>query len=1124
MDSLDSINYKWIETYLNSRENNSKDKIKIDYLCEVLKETAALSQSLQKKTFIPSQTDLAVIEKISSIVERTLEVEELNALVTTKLLPEEIILIKELYHSNSLVQEFDLIFYSNESRTKYNWLIDTLTKEVEPAMLKGCCRALKNDIRNVTIYYELVKARSKVSISDRIGEINDIQRKLGAEEFFSFFDKHIENSVDALFVLRGLEKEEMNQVVRVDLAEDWNGLTNLTELVRFAKTPLFKEFMLDDAFRDSFLRTMNTLPTGIKSSMRSHLREAVLESELPIDTIKKIFAFSSGNPLSSLIFLENYSEVKEIIDTFPQMSPSFAYGLSDLIPAKPSLAHAKTLVDIAKKVSPDAAEKCLEIWKVGEDALFNEILLNFETRESPFDRFIHPEALSKNPQDPHLLAALVKIKNEKLISAVLKDGLDDINISLVKLESQGETRFVEKIISTLQAGKISEKEVSILRLLQSGEIDLALSFMNQWDKKLGLWVGQIPEIYRSAPLLRQIYMIQRDLKALGISDFPLKIPEIATQNEIESTLRDIQLWIIECNENPEKKSQFSNFKNIKSHLENRFENILKQEKNAVEGLIKCLMTPTGEIPPSLIAILRETNAYQSFLDSCPKLQKAEITLFLDMLSNNSSIPIRLEAIQYNEKISRLLQIKNPSKVDINKALYTSLMTPTRQHDLIGSCFATSLAIVQDQSQLGLMQTFEDYLSLINDQKLVRLQKTDYGPIKKMYPAIAFDRNKIGSDEVPYLSRVREMTMASMGGATAKEKLLLQSANLISKWAEEDNPAISRKIIGWLDAYTQVIFAPLGEKDSNDKWVDIWRLQESADPLSDPKAMMELYMRCIDGIQEDSFKKSLLEKIRAEEALREISESKPWRLISEGSSQQSLIHEYTLEDKDLLENRHIVFGGKDILKMIVDNQHRLPADFRKQLIENPHLRVNVSSQDHAFTYLPRGLEDIMSKGENWYKTFAKDYSIDRNTVLKQGVIMELFSSMKNDKTYREFLNSPLMKELIFSKKEMTLGALWSDFKDAADVWGFDPVEKKSLLNQILPLLLKVSKNVKPLVLFDENYHNLDIIACQDLSGKVRFLQRYEYEPGKFIYLKCALAEEPMINLPQFPYMPHEFNIK
>ena len=105
---------------------------------------------------------------------------------------------------------------------------------------------------------------------------------------------------------------------------------------------------------------------------------------------------------------------------------------------------------------------------------------------------------------------------------------------------------------------------------------------------------------------------------------------------------------------------------------------------------------------------------------------------------------------------------------------------------------------------------------------------------------------------------------------------------------------------------------------------------------------------------------------------------------------------------------------------------------------------------------------------------------------------------------------------------TMGALWSDFKDAADAWGFSPMEKRSLLNQAEALLFFRTKSANPLVIFDENYPNRDIVAFLGLSGEALFLNRLEYD-GKFVYLKSGFAEEPIISLQQFPAISHEYNI-
>lgn len=151
-----------------------------------------------------------------------------------------------------------------------------------------------------------------------------------------------------------------------------------------------------------------------------------------------------------------------------------------------------------------------------------------------------------------------------------------------------------------------------------------------------------------------------------------------------------------------------------------------------------------------------------------KNEEQHVRRVLENLRNYSFFGDRLETIQIPKQAQEVLLVNTVlirhastpiSTRDAQVAALSALLKPLRQSHLVGSCFGTATAIQMESTVTGLRYVLEDYISIISNGYLARI---DSKSVRREFP-ISFDLEayKLHFEKDHFLVRVREFSISSM---------------------------------------------------------------------------------------------------------------------------------------------------------------------------------------------------------------------------------------------------------------------------------------------------------------------------------------------------------------------------
>lgn len=159
---------------------------------------------------------------------------------------------------------------------------------------------------------------------------------------------------------------------------------------------------------------------------------------------------------------------------------------------------------------------------------------------------------------------------------------------------------------------------------------------------------------------------------------------------------------------------------------------------------------------------------------------ARLVQAMSGISENSDNPI----FPMLKKIFDLREDKPVSQYMIMLAILSAQMTRVRQEPHTESCFGTQTAIETQANHCHLLGTLDDYIHLIRDGSLTRLDRTVQPETTIEYKAIVCERDYKEIIDHP-LSRAREYTIARMCTEKMRYYLLKEAFSLLSPTGKKE---------------------------------------------------------------------------------------------------------------------------------------------------------------------------------------------------------------------------------------------------------------------------------------------------------------------------------------------------
>lgn len=396
--------------------------------------------------------------------------------------------------------------------------------------------------------------------------------------------------------------------------------------------------------------------------------------------------------------------------------------------------------------------------------------------------------------------------------------------ALFKLQAQRETQLSETAISIMHkpSNIRSLQEKQFLMFIAAERFSLARDYMNaskdpseaHFWKNLSIFFpdpqSTPQEQQRKISILQSLRDLQLSIKERAIPSFEVNFPTKALESIERMAMlmaqhgkADFHNWVsmiqYSLKHNPEallKKISSPSWQTVEKSLESLkgtsealdallkdLPEDIKHIEDAIQGQLKfiasrqagfdtsekllsrLLLTLGGTINVPIIHLIRKT----SLIKNSDRYEDVHRKRILDLLEQQHTVSDRLECVHAPPEESRqqaLVKSMMNGEAERNHAqaaVLQALFTPLRQSQA-GSCFGTAIAIQLDSSVQGLKQSLEDYISLVHNGYLTRINKNGAG----FQHPMSFDAKTYGElfAKDNFLTRVREFTIASMGASRA----------------------------------------------------------------------------------------------------------------------------------------------------------------------------------------------------------------------------------------------------------------------------------------------------------------------------------------------------------------------
>lgn len=908
-----------------------------------------------------------------------------------------------------------------------------------------------------------------------------------------------------------------------------NDLVALLTVIPGDSQPLLRELTDDSQFRDDFFRTANNTSVSYEDGtvdVDKTFTYAVLPAmvESPADRLaqrKECFHIAAGHPKALDRVMrddELYNGLRGIRSGEHRAMLPTLLGLLDA--DRPMLV--KDLVRLIEQGDDLTAANLLDMCKGGYINEAETLLLmktspiNNDTRMLA-DQLLLNAGAKRGSAIRAVIAMYEQGTNGALLDRIRTRGINDINLNVLLLASRGHSALADKTLALFDKRTVTQGEMVLRNLVARGELELAVAIDSEPGNLLWSWIDKMPPEKVNNLNIRQLYAISREVARFDPTSQARLNGEISSVlartervDAFSKALASIHLGLME---NPKKGIQAN--LNIAYIIEERLARALKVENernngfaNAANVTASAIMSAYGEINPIHVDALTGLDSFKELMAQFDPEQVAQIHRVLDACKANADFTMRLRQAKIpppgspmHAVIVKSLSLPRGAKLTrshINEVMISGLMTPTRQAG-IGSCFATSYVMQQEKSVEGMRQILEDYVQLLNTQKLVRVEGVRVADYTANIDPSFMDKFK-GEH---YLNRVREFTMASMG--VVQEMGLIDtfkgyykvggSLNSILKLRLHDVPdsqaileLCTRAAGEWAAANVKIEYAPMGAIPGKPDSLGAWILTNNErEPIRNREQYLGLHESCLqyvadkikeafpdisEAIQRAVFGHGGAAELEYNATLSEESESGyPW-ISSLGGNQPLVAHHYE-GGRPIYSKHEFVSNAADALEKCAASFFEGSEHLQELVRESPDMLMPLAFANHALSLDPKQISQ-MSQAERsrWMENNKRLHQNLMQTRMsdadKSAIIGQLATTVQGSRS-TQFLN----KDLPALRKAETVGAFWKNLEAAAlrDGCALDDVGalEAVVLNRLFANPALWSKFGNTLVLMDNNYY-------------------------------------------------------
>lgn len=309
---------------------------------------------------------------------------------------------------------------------------------------------------------------------------------------------------------------------------------------------------------------------------------------------------------------------------------------------------------------------------------------------------------------------------------------DKLALKLLKLASQDKVRtHLQKIFELTQAAYLSEVEIILDKLDKTADgvyvqkllaiasveraslVSLCLALDPIADKDLYDYVLQSNPAQLTSPKFHKVMVLHRR------GEIVLAKKRLAETDTPEIHLETKALPAMDIGSLEKNLCALMKVSDIMDLEEKEFSS--EQQLKLALGIATALMTAEGYLNTDGIDAITKTSVYQKLLNT--PFFKEYLDRVLNLFKTHSVFNERLQELHdpkpgsYAElMIRRMLNLPSEQAVTSTHAkiiTVTTLLTPFRQHDDVGSCFVTSVLMQAASTAGGLLQLLEHYLSLLS---------------------------------------------------------------------------------------------------------------------------------------------------------------------------------------------------------------------------------------------------------------------------------------------------------------------------------------------------------------------------------------------------------------------------
>ncbi|MEC7838846.1 MAG: hypothetical protein VX777_02265 [Chlamydiota bacterium] len=751
----------------------------------------------------------------------------------------------------------------------------------------------------------------------------------------------------------------------------------------------------------------------------------------------------------------------------------------------------------------------------------------------------------------NLLSMLIDHPNSKL-SAITKillgnSGMDVFGYINSLLEKGNSNAIIEKIIDT---GTLSTSDKNILKayvrcgrgfvetidaiINNAAETDaikktttlFPLLTEGKYDIAEKMWLSNHPRLkaifniknVETYELLFYLYSFESDEKILNLA---LSLAENGDTKTLSKLLfhsshhRKQLLELISLNKNAD--TIFHEMITPNDYLEEQ----VQITGSIPRAIAKTLTTTAGFVNTALISDLLNSKIFDS-----PQIKPYEYSHYKRMLdyfesdhnlgSRLSDIPLPKQKSAIERLTRKYLDLKPEEEISINhihELVLSGIFTPTRQGD-VGSCFSTCIMIQMDSYLGGVKQKIEDYIEMINSNKISRSKTVLGNTVSVDYPLYVTDllnQKEFTGDH--YLNRAREFTLTSMGrplsfslsenniknhSKVLQNIISIKSTNTFMKeyifffnkqFEEEYNRVFSymfsackkppkgssKTDLGADVLINKKLGTPiLNVEEYRSSLKEIMKIIKNKSLKQFPKDV-ESIEKCFDV---DTGILGWLDSVSFMKHTNAMNIDNSWVKYDSGGNTDTILKKYSEENWRPNRNYALSLSSKNNFLSIFSYLQSLPTVTKKFAKMNTELRLPLfySGTGHAFSITPsEPLKLLKLKGSplQKYKSFLKEGSEWKNRQLPTHFHENLYDLVKNDDSVQN-KTLPLVAILPKLINTHSLREFSSELEKNLIDLKIDNEQKDTIYEQLTDFIYQIpslSKTAPKAIIFgDSNWEN------------------------------------------------------